>query len=142
MAFPFLGRAIINLFRKPSTEKYPVVKREAPQRYRGKIEFHPENCIACGMCIRVCSPGAITMTKGEKTGEGEKITMDFNLNSCTFCGMCSDFCPKKSIELTGEYSMIATNKDDLVVSGSFIKKTPPKPAVKTQAEASSKPETE
>lgn len=128
MKFPFLGFAIKDLFSKPSTEKYPFVKKEAPEGFRGKIVFHPDRCLACGMCIRVCSPGAITMIKGEKTSEGEKITMEFNLNSCTFCQMCADFCPKKSIELTREYSMIATNKDDLVVSGSFIKKLPQKPA--------------
>jgi formate hydrogenlyase subunit 6/NADH:ubiquinone oxidoreductase subunit I len=137
MAFPFLGRALMSLLLKPSTEKYPVIKKVTPPGYRGKIEFHPEKCIACGMCVRVCSPCAISMTKGEKNEEGEKVTMDFNLNSCTFCGMCADFCPKESIELTGEYSMIATNKDELIVSGSFIKKIPPKPVPKTQAEASS-----
>lgn len=128
MGFPFLGFAIKDLFSKPSTERYPFVKKEAPEGYRGKIVFHPDRCIACGMCIRVCSPGAITMIRGEKTSEGEKITMEFHLNSCTFCQMCADFCPRKSIELTREYSMVATNKDDLVVTGSFIKKVPQRPA--------------
>jgi len=130
MKFPFLGVALKNLFSSPSTEKYPFVKKEAPEGYRGKISFHPDKCIACGMCIRVCSPGAITMTKGEVTEEGEKITMEFCLNSCAFCQMCADFCPRKAIELTKEYSMVATDKNDLIVSGSFFKKAPPKPAVK------------
>lgn len=133
MAFPFLGKVLMALFQKPSTEKYPFAKKEAPQGYRGKIAFYPEKCVACGMCIRVCAPGAIQMTKGEKTEDGEKITMDFNLNSCTFCNMCADFCPRKAIELTREYSMVATNKDELVVSGSFIKRFPTKPAPKTAA---------
>lgn len=130
MRFPFFKYAVDSLFSKPSTEKYPFVKKEASEGYRGKIKFYPDRCISCGMCIRVCSPGAITMTKGEMTDEGEKVTMEFNLNSCTFCQMCADFCPRKSIELTKEYSMIATNKNDLVVGGSFIKKNPPKPASK------------
>lgn len=130
MIFPFISKALKGIVSKPSTEKYPFVKKEAPKGYRGKIKFNAENCIACGMCIRVCAPGAITMTKGEKTNEGENITMDFSLNSCTFCKMCEDFCPRKAIELTNEYSMIATDKNDLIISGSFIKKIPQKPQVK------------
>jgi formate hydrogenlyase subunit 6/NADH:ubiquinone oxidoreductase subunit I len=130
MGFPFLGKALAGFFSKPSTEKYPFVKKAAPEGYRGKIQYYPDRCIACGMCIRVCSPGAITMTR-EKSDDGEKITMDFNLNSCTFCQMCSDFCPRKAIELTPEYSMIATDKNELVVSGSFIRKLPQKPAPKS-----------
>ena len=126
MRFPYLGHAIMNFFSKPATEKYPFIKKEAPEGYRGKIAFYPDKCTACGMCISVCSPAAITMTKGKKSIDGESITMDFNLNSCTFCQMCVDFCPRKAIELTKEYSMVATNKDDLVVSGSFIRKIPQK----------------
>lgn len=131
MKIPYLGNAVKNLFSKPSTERYPFVKKEAPEGYRGKLEFDPEKCIACGTCIRVCSPGAIVMTRGEKNDEGEKITMEFNLNSCTFCQMCADFCPRKAIKLTNQYSMIATNKDELVVSGSFVKKAPQKPVMKS-----------
>ncbi|HBM81806.1 MAG: 4Fe-4S binding protein [Clostridiales bacterium] len=126
MGFPFIKYAIKNLFSKPSTERYPYIKKETPKEYRGKIKYYPDRCIACGLCIRVCSPAAITMIKGEKGEEGQKITMQFNLNSCTFCKMCADFCPRKSIELTNEYSMVATDKNELIVSGSFIKKNPPK----------------
>lgn len=148
MRMPYLGTALKDFLSKPSTEKYPFVKKEVPKGYRGKIKFNPEKCVACGMCIRVCSPGAIEMIKGEKNEEGEKITMEFNLNSCTFCQMCADFCPRKAIELTGEYSMVATDKNQLVVSGSFVKKAPPKPAPKPvqseaiKAEASKKEETD
>lgn len=62
----------------------------------------------------------------EQVEEGEKITLTFNLGSCTFCRMCADFCSTKSIVLTDNYHMIATEEDDLIVSGSHvrIKKTP------------------
>lgn len=128
MKFPFIKEAVSSLFKKPSTELYPFVKKEAPAGYRGKIVFDPEKCIACGMCIRVCAPGAITKTS-EKVEDGERVTMEFFLGRCTFCQMCADFCPKKAIELTNEYSMVTGNKEDLKVSGTFIKKLPLKPPV-------------
>jgi NADH-quinone oxidoreductase subunit I len=127
MRFPFIREAFSQVFKKPSTERYPAIKKEAPEGYRGKILYHPDRCINCGMCIRVCAPGAITRTI-EKVDEGDKVTFEFYLGSCTFCSMCADFCPKKSIELTREYSMIAQTEEELKVRGTFIKKVPPKPA--------------
>lgn len=125
MGLPFIKEAITQLFSKPSTEKYPLVKKEVSDGFRGKLVFHPELCINCGMCMRVCAPQAITRTI-EKTEEGDRITMEFHMGSCTFCSMCADFCSKNSIELSKEYSMVVTNEDDLKVRGSFIKKAPPK----------------
>lgn len=128
MRFPFIKDAVSQLFKKPSTELYPIVKKEAPQGYRGKIVYHPDKCVNCGMCIRVCAPGAITRTI-EKKEDGDEVTFEFYLGSCTFCQMCSDFCARKAIELTQEYSMVAEDEEELKVRGTFFKKKPPKPPV-------------
>jgi len=138
MAFPFIKIAVSQLFKKPSTEKYPFVKKEAPDGYRGKIVYHADKCVNCGMCMRVCSPSAITRTI-EKTEEGDKITFEFHMGSCTFCQMCADFCARKAIELTKEYSMVVTNEDDLKVRGTFIKKPPVKPAAPVAPKVAPKP---
>ena len=123
--FPFAGEALKSLFKAPLTEKYPLTPKNAPEQYRGKIKFNSEACVGCGLCIRVCSPNAITKIV-DNIEEGQRITMNFDLGSCTFCGYCADFCPKDAIELTQEYSMVVTDKKDMIVGGSFIKKLPPK----------------
>ena len=66
---------------------------------------------------------------------GKKITLTFNLGSCTFCATCADFCSSHSIEFTGDYHMVATKEEDLLVSGSFIKAPRKKPAAPAKAEA-------
>lgn len=137
MDFPFVKVALGNLFKDTSCEMYPVNAKEAAPNYRGRIVYDPTKCINCGMCERVCAGGAISRTV-EPTEEGDKITMSFNLGSCTFCRMCADFCARKAIELTGDYHMAVTNENDLIVSGTFIKKKPaPKaaPAAKPAAPA-------
>lgn len=143
MDFPFVKEAISQLFSKPSCAMYPAVPSEAAPNYRGRIVYHADRCIACGMCERVCSGNAITRTV-EKTEEGDKITLTFNLGSCTFCATCADFCSRKAIELSGDYHMVATKEEDLLVTGSFIKKPPvkkaaPAPAAKPAAEAPAAP---
>ena len=143
MDFPFVKEAISQLFSKPSCAMYPAVPSEAAPSYRGRIVYHADKCIGCGMCERVCAGNAISRTV-EKTEEGDKITLTFNLGSCTFCATCADFCSCKAIELTGDYHMIATKEEDLLVTGSFIKKPPvkkaaPAPAAKPAAEAPAAP---
>ena len=132
MDFPFVREAVTKLFSKPSCNMYPFQPSEAAPHYRGRIVFHPETCINCNMCERVCAGGAITHTV-EKTEEGDdRITRSFDLGSCTFCSTCADFCTRHSIELTQDYHMIGVEEGDLIVSGTFIKKAiktaPPTPA--------------
>lgn len=119
-SFPFLKEAIVNLFSKPSTVNFPKVNVEAKPNYRGRIAYYADKCINCGMCIKVCSPEAITR-KTEEVEGGENITYEFDLTSCTFCGMCQDFCTTKAIELTGDYHMVATDPEDLISRGTRFK---------------------
>ena len=139
MDFPFLREALASLFKKSSCAMYPARPAPAAPGYRGRIVFHADKCINCMMCERVCSGNAITHSV-EKTEAGEKITRSFYLGSCTFCATCMDFCTHGAIEFTEDYHMIATREEDLIVSGSFIKKSPvkkapPAPTAEKQPEA-------
>ncbi len=130
---PYFKEAFKGLFQSPMTNRYPYSGIDIPKDYRGKIVFHSDRCVGCGMCIRVCSPGAITKTVKNVEG-GQEINMKFDLGSCTFCSMCADFCGKNAIEFSREYSMVATDKTTLFVEGSFVKKLPPKPQPKPVAD--------
>ena len=144
MDFPFVREAVEKLFSKPSCNMYPFVPSEAAPNYRGRIVFHPETCINCNMCERVCAGGAITHTSVKNEDGDDVITRSFDLGSCTFCATCADFCTRHSIELTQDYHMIGIEEGDLIVSGTFIKKAVKKPAPKPAAApaAAPKPKTE
>ena len=134
---PFIKEAVGQLFSRPSTEKYPAVDVPAPEGYRGRIVFHADRCISCGMCERVCAGGAISTTSVE-TEEGTLVTRRFFLGSCTFCANCADFCVKNAIELTTDYHMVAREESELVVTGTYLKKkpAPKKPAANAEEPAS------
>lgn len=147
---PYLGTALANLVRKPVTEKFPAGEPpKAQSGYRGRIAYDASKCVNCGLCERVCAPHCMTRTQrpapGGEPGDLE-ITFTFDLTSCTFCGLCADFCSRKAITLTGDYLMTGTSHEEFLVSGSFIKKAPPKPkftpeqlaAMKAAAEAKKK----
>jgi len=120
MIFPFLPVALTNLLRKPSDEQFPCPEDQGAPNYRGRIKFHPESCVDCGMCIKVCSPMAITREEEEVEG-GTNVKRSFDMTSCTFCGLCQDFCEEGSIELTRNYHMAEEKVEDLVESGVTFK---------------------
>ena len=134
MDFPFVKEALTQLFSKPSTIAFPAAPSPAKPNYRGKIVFHPDKCISCNMCERVCAGQAISHTS-EPCEEGERITRQFYLGSCTFCSHCASFCTHGAIELSDDYHMIATKEEDLIVSGTYIKKAPVKKAAPAAAPA-------
>ena len=143
MDFPFVKEALAQLFSKPSTIAFPAAPSPAKPNYRGRIVFHPDKCISCNMCERVCAGQAITHTS-EPCEEGERITRQFYLGSCTFCSHCASFCTHGAIELSDDYHMIADyyhadtfeeGEEALIVRGTYIKKAPVKKAAPAAAPA-------
>jgi dissimilatory sulfite reductase (desulfoviridin) alpha/beta subunit len=48
------------------------------------VEWNKDNCILCGVCVKVCGKGAISLADGS-------IVMDES--RCDFCGRCVKSCP-------------------------------------------------
>lgn len=131
--FPYVKEALSQVFSKPSTERYPFEAKPAPPNYRGRIVFHPERCNNCGLCIRVCAPGAI-VRRTEPVEGGEQVEMEFHLDSCAFCQMCADFCNHQAIELSGDYELVASDPQQLIVRSSFFRQRPSHKPVEKAAE--------
>ena len=120
MDFPFVKEAISSLFQKSSCDMYPVRPSEAAPRYRGRIVFHPDKCINCMMCERVCSGNAITH-EIVKTPEGDdQVTRTFYLGSCNGCDieLVSVLTPRYDAERLG-FKLTGTPRhaDIVVVTG-------------------------
>ena len=43
-----------HLRRRPITVQYPYEKLTPSERYRGRIHYEFDKCIACEVCVRVC----------------------------------------------------------------------------------------
>ena len=87
---------------KPDEFDVPALKHIRPlERYKilgflkSKVRPRPEilqtKCVACGKCMEVCPPKAITR------GEDKKLSI--NYNKCISCLCCHEFCPEKAVKI-------------------------------------------
>ena len=99
-----LKEAIISLFTKSYTTKFPAGDFKPFAGYRGKPIVDEDNCVGCETCANVCPSNAITFTddpvKGIRT-----ITRDYG--TCIFCGKCEEHC------ITGDGVKLSDEEFDL-----------------------------
>ena len=59
-----------------------------------QVQWQSEKCIQCGVCVKACRSGAITLENG-------KIEID--RSKCNYCGRCAFGCPTDAYETTPGY---------------------------------------
>jgi formate hydrogenlyase subunit 6/NADH:ubiquinone oxidoreductase subunit I len=117
---PMLKEVVSQMLKKPDTRKYPEVRPNIPEGFRGRQVFDLDLCISCGLCARDCPAKAIDMVDVE--GKPRPL---FHLDRCVFCFQCAESCPRNAIKSSGFFELASINKNDLVV----------KPEVTTRKEA-------
>lgn len=87
----------------------PHVFTDAPERFRGAIVVHPEQCHGCGDCARICPSQALRI---ETDKCSTQLKIDHGL--CIFCGLCTEHCPAGALQQTNHDRLATKDKDALV----------------------------
>lgn len=107
------------------TVQYPHEKEAPPDRARGVIALHEENCTACMLCSRSCPDWCIYI-EGHKVkapprragGKPRTVNMvdrfDIDYALCMYCGICVDVCPFDALFWTPEYEYSEPRIADLL----------------------------
>jgi NAD(P)H-quinone oxidoreductase subunit I len=110
---------LAHLFQPAITVQYPYEKLTLSDRYRGALAFHPDLCISCDMCVRVCPSACISLEAGrnEETKKKDLHWYRIDFAKCNFCRLCEEICPTKvkSVHHTQEYELSFTDRKDFVV---------------------------
>jgi len=110
-----LGVTFDHMRRRPVTVQYPYEKLIPSERYRGRIHFEFDKCIACEVCVRVC-PINLPVVDWEfkkeiKKKELKHYSIDFGV--CIFCGNCVEYCPTNCLSMTEEYELATYDRHQL-----------------------------
>ena len=106
-------------FKPAITFQFPREKKPMAERFRGVLSFHPEICISCEMCVRVCPSDVISMewVRNEQTKKKDLIWYQIDFGKCNVCRLCEEACPTKvkSIHHSNEYEVVFDNRKDFLV---------------------------
>ncbi len=109
-----LGDISRSLFKKPVTELYPFIKKGAPERLRGALNFDPAKCTGCKICVRDCPANAVEIHVIDKATK--RFVLRFYSDRCTFCAQCVHSCNFDAISLSHEqWELAALSKEPFVV---------------------------
>jgi len=104
------GDIFKSFFKKPITEKYPFVKKDAPENLRGKLVWDPEKCSGCQLCVKDCPANALELITVDKVNK--KFVMRYNIDRCTFCAQCVESCRFGCLEMSDEMWELASIKKE------------------------------
>lgn len=108
-----LKEAVVSLFSKAYTTKFPAEPHTPEKGYRGKPVVDDANCVGCETCANVCPSQAITF-KDDKARKIRIITRDYG--KCIFCGQCEEHCiTGNGVKLSDQiYDLSTFNRSQLV----------------------------
>lgn len=84
-----------SFFQRPITRRYPFERKEAPERFRGKLIWDLSKCSGCQLCIKDCPANAIELIVIDKAAK--RFMMRFHADRCTYCGQCVVNCRLKCL---------------------------------------------
>lgn len=123
-----LGVTFRNMLGRPITLQYPEIKRNMPERYRGRHflnrdENGLERCVGCSLCSINCPVGCIHVVAAENTedhrvspGERYAAVYEINLLRCIYCGYCEEACPVDAVVLREHYELADYNRDTYIAT--------------------------
>lgn len=109
-----LGDLVRSLVKRPATELYPSVKKNAPERLRGKLVWDPSKCVGCQLCIKDCPSNALELIVIDKVNK--RFVMRYHADRCTYCAQCVQTCRFKCMGMSNEdWELASTQKQPFEV---------------------------
>ena len=118
-AAKYIGQGLSVTFdhmrRRPVTVQYPYQKLIPSERFRGRIHFEFDKCIACEVCVRVCPINlpVVDWSFNKVTKKKELATYSIDFGVCIFCGNCVEYCPTNCLSMTEEYELAVYERHEL-----------------------------
>lgn len=101
---------IRSAFSKPITRPYPFERKEAPERFRGKLVWDPTNCTGCQLCVRDCPADALELIVVDRASK--HFIMKYHSDRCIYCSQCVVNCRFNCLSLSNDDWELASLTED------------------------------
>lgn len=110
-----LGITLKHFFQKEITEQYPDVMPKLAPRFRGRLCYEFEKCIACGICINNCPNDVLSLEseKSEKSKKKKLLSYTIDFQYCMFCNLCVESCPTNCLYFDHEFELSQFKREDI-----------------------------
>jgi NAD(P)H-quinone oxidoreductase subunit I len=118
-AAKYIGQGLAVTFdhmnRRPVTVQYPYEKLIPSERFRGRIHYEFDKCIACEVCVRVCPINLPIVDWEFDKSTKKKVLRNYSIDFgvCIFCGNCVEYCPTNCLSMTEEYELAVYERHEL-----------------------------
>ncbi len=108
-----IKEALCAVLKGPYTTMFPAESAPLPEAFRGRAEFHEEDCIGCKACAEVCPADAIRVTD-DLDADPPVRRLEIMLDQCIWCGHCQRYCTtEKGVQLSSTYDLATTDRSEL-----------------------------
>ncbi len=109
-----LSDVLRSLVHRPITERYPFVRKEAPEKLRGQLVWDPQKCTGCMLCTKDCPSKALEILTVDKANK--RFVMRYHLDRCTYCAQCVESCRFACLNMSHEqWELAALKKEPFTV---------------------------
>jgi NAD(P)H-quinone oxidoreductase subunit I len=109
-----MGVVFDHMNRRPVTVQYPFEKLIPSERFRGRIHFEFDKCIACEICVRVCPIDlpVVDWVYNTELKKKELYSYSIDFGVCIFCANCVEFCPTNCLSVTEDYELATYDRHE------------------------------
>jgi formate hydrogenlyase subunit 6/NADH:ubiquinone oxidoreductase subunit I len=104
-----------SLFQRPATQLYPFERFPAPVQFRGALNYDPDHCAGCQLCVKDCPSNALELIVLDRVNK--RFILRYHIDKCTYCAQCVQSCRFKCLHMSSEqWELAATNKEPFLVN--------------------------
>lgn len=110
-----LGITLKHHFGKKLTIQYPEQQPYLQERFRGHLYLEFEKCKVCGICVRTCPNGVLSLEDARDEVSKKRKLMSYTIDHqyCMFCNLCVEACTQNCLHFSHDFELSRYRREDI-----------------------------
>lgn len=110
-----LGITLKHHFGKKLTIQYPEQMPYLQERFRGHLYLEFEKCKVCGICVKTCPNGVLSLVDARDEVSKKRKLMSYTIDHqyCMFCNLCVEACTQNCLHFSHDFELSRYRREDI-----------------------------